>query len=49
MTQPLLQVPPLQNCAAPQLVPSDRVVKAVVEVVGVQTWQALLGFAAPEP
>jgi hypothetical protein len=38
---------PLHTWPAAQLAPSLRVVQAVVEVAGMQAWQAFAGFTVP--
>ena len=40
-------MPLTQTSPAPQLVPLPEVDHAVVDAVGVQTWQAFAGFVAP--
>jgi hypothetical protein len=44
--QPAWQLEALQTLPVPQPVPSARFVQSATAVPGLQTWQALLGFAA---
>jgi hypothetical protein len=47
MKQSDTQLPLLHTTPLPQLVPFDTLDQVVVDVVGVQTWQALAGFTVP--
>jgi hypothetical protein len=47
ITQALVQAPPLQSSPPPHARPSGSLLHAVVELPGVQTWQALFGFTVP--
>jgi hypothetical protein len=49
MKQSAWQAPLTHTSPLPQLVPVAAADHAVVDALGVHTWQAFAGFVAPEP
>ena len=48
MKHPLLQAPLEQSLPPPQLLPSAALDQALVDALGVHTWQAFAGLTVPD-